>query len=336
MRFRFIPLYPFFQDFGGARRHAEEVIKEIKKRGFFIDSLDWGGKEIDFDVLIVFGFFIHNPDILEFCHSKGVKIILIPLFDPMYNIFAYNLGKIIPIQNTSKIRGRILKISDIILANNKKEKYDLVEIFNLNPEKIHVHHVGLASFFIERSKFISEELFLKKYKIKDFAFFPSAAISKRKNQLALLRAVYNTEIPLVITGTRNIESSIKKEFEYLTSGQKNILCIDWLGFDELISAYKCAKVMVSVSNAETAGLVNLEAGYLGCNLVLDDNPVFREYIGNRAIYVNKRNPKNIREGILKALNMKRNDELSNYIKNNFSWEKYVDYLLDLVKSSYQI
>ncbi|MGC8769809.1 MAG: glycosyltransferase [Brevinematia bacterium] len=336
MRFRFIPLYPFFQDFGGARRHAEEIVNEIKRRGFFIESLDWSAKDIDFDVLIVFGFFIHNPDILEFCHSKGVKIILIPLFDPMYNFFSYsllyNVGKIFPLQNTAKIRKRILEVSDIIMANNSKEKSDLIKIFGVKSEKIFVNYVGLSTLFKEKSKLIDEDLFFNKYKIKDFVFYPSAAISKRKNQIGLLKAVYKTQIPLVITGTRSIEKDIKKDFDKLTVGQKNILCIDWLGFDELISAYKCAKVMVSVSNAETAGLVNLEAGYLGCNLVLDFNPVFKEYIGDMAIYVSRKSPESIRNGILKALNMPKNNIVSQYIENKFSWERYIDRMFNLLKN----
>lgn len=335
MRFRYIPLYPFFQDFGGGRRHAEELVNEIRKRGFFIESLDWSAENIDFDVLIVFGFFIHNPDILEFCHSKNVKIVLIPLFDPMYNIFSYRLvyklGLVFPLQNTARIRKRILDVSDVIFANNRKEKEDLVRIFGVNPEKIFVNHLGLSTVFKQRSKLIDEDLFFEKYKVKDFVFYPSAAISKRKNQINLLKAVYKTDIPLVLTGTRSIEDGIRREFERLTEGQKNVLCIDWLDIDELISAYKCAKVMVSVSNAETAGLINLEAGYLGCNLVLDDNPVFREYIGERAIYVNRKDPLSIRKGILKSLGMPFNKELSDYIEENFSWERYVDRILNLIK-----
>ena len=335
MKIRYIPLYPFFQDRGGARRHAFEVTRILRTHGHEVESLDWSAEEIDFSVLIVFGFFIHNPDIIIHCHSKGVKIVLIPLFDPMYNKFSYRLtykiGRLFPLQNTAKIRKTILDYSDVIIANNEKEKHDIHSIFKVPLNKIIVNHVGIPGYMYEKNKSIFFDMFYKKYGIKDFVFYPSAAISKRKNQITLIKALKNTGIKLALTGCDSIDPRVKKEFEQLTENNKNILCLGSLSVDMLISAYKCAKVMACVSLAETAGAINLEAGFFGCNLVVGDNPVFREYLKDYAIYVNSRNPKSIRKGIEIALSKEKNPELSNFIYKTYSWDNYVQNLLKVIE-----
>jgi len=334
MKIRYIPLYPFFQDRGGARRHAFEVARVLKTLGYDVEPLDWSAEEIDFSVLIVFGFFIHNPDIIIHCHSKGVKIVLIPLFDPMYNKFSYRLtykiGRLFPLQNTAKIRKTILDYSDVIIANNEKEKNDIHSIFKVPLSKITVNHLGIPCHIYEKNKYISSEIFYKEYGLKDFIFYPSAAISRRKNQITLIKSLKNTKIKLVLTGCDSINPEVKKEFERLTKGDKDILCLSALDIDMLISAYKCAKVMASVSLAETAGIINLEAGFFGCNLVVGDNPVFREYLKDYAIYVNSRNPKSIRKGIEIALSKEKNPELSNFIYKTYSWDNYVQNLLEVI------
>jgi glycosyltransferase involved in cell wall biosynthesis len=285
MNFRYLISTPFAVNPGGTTQHGKALIEEIAKQGYEIKPLDFVATKIDFDVLLVVSFSYHNPDMLEKYREAGVKIVLVPIFDrtkPKWTFTVYKTFEKTPIRTLFNIRKRILDSAHIIMCGCEEEKTELTECFGTDNSKIKVNHLGINSLLLDLDKSVSEELFYNKYGIKDFVIFAAAEINKRKNQLALVKALEGTDIKVVLTGCNKI---LVEGFQAVVDSNPNILCLGSISYEELVSAYKCAKVSVSLSSSETAGLALLESAYFGCNIVASKIPSFVEYIGGTAVFL---------------------------------------------------
>lgn len=145
-------------------------------------------------------------------------------------------------------------------------------------------------------------------------------IDGRKNQLNLIRALKDVEIPVVFVGQsapnhRSYMDKIKKE-----AGPR-MHFLGWVGHEYLADLYKNAKVHVCPSWYETPGLASLEAGAAGCNIVVTNKGSTREYFGSYAYYCEPDSVSSIRDAVLKAYYAPQNDRLKGIILENYTWEK---------------
>ncbi len=328
LKIRFHLSYPLFMDKGGGVTQAYEAVKALNKLGYDVKPLDWFSDELDFDILMLFGFTHFNPQIIEYLKQKNKKVITEPIFvrtnSYIFNLLAKPL-KYFPTLNMIKVRYQILKLSDFVFPNSEIEKEEIKIFYGIEKEKMFVARLGLPSYVEELENEVSEELFYQKYGIRDFVFYPSARISIRKNQIRLVKALKGTGIKLVLTGCNDIEKEIENEFKELTKNDKDILCLPVLDKKMLISAYKNARILSFVSLAETAGIIGIEGGYFKNSLILSNIPIFREYFKNFATYVNSKDPKDIKEKIFKSMeNKEKNNELREYILNNLTWKNHAE------------
>jgi glycosyltransferase involved in cell wall biosynthesis len=89
---------------------------------------------------------------------------------------------------------------------------------------------------------------------------------------------------------------------------------------ELAQLYKAAKVHALVSWMETPGLSSLEAGIMGCNLVVTDRGDTKYYFDDLVEYVEPGNVESIRDGLTRAMEAHIDPSLSRRIAENFTWE----------------
>jgi len=146
-----------------------------------------------------------------------------------------------------------------------------------------------------------------------------ARIEGRKNQLNLIKALADTNFKLIIIGSPSPNNLAYYERCKNAAG-KNTSFISHLKQDELSDYYKRAKVHVLPSWFETTGLSSLEAGYLGCNLVVTDKGDVKEYFKDFATYCNPEDLNSIKDAVTKAYELVNNDNLKNYILENFTWD----------------
>ena len=335
MKIKYLIATPFCVNAGGTSQHTKSVIDEFSKLGIEILPLDFTTNIIDFDTLLVFSFSYHNPDMLEKFSKLGIKIVLIPIFDrtkPKWTFSLYNLFEKTPIRTLYNQRKRILDSATIVLANCDTEKRELMQCFKTDEKKIHVLRLGINPIFYELDKVVTKDLFFEKYGFTDFIIYSAAEINQRKNQLALLRSVSETNIKVVFTGCDNI---LVPEFEMEIKKNHNVLCLGKISLEELVSAYKCAKISISLSSSETAGLALLESAYFGCNVIASDIPAFREYLGDIANFLPSVNTKNILQAIQSSSTLdeksttNRQAKQKIFVQKNYSWEKYVKNILSL-------
>jgi glycosyltransferase involved in cell wall biosynthesis len=144
-----------------------------------------------------------------------------------------------------------------------------------------------------------------------------------KNQLNVIKAMMNTEFQLTIIG----KSSLNQKTYYqacrkLAEGYANIHFLEeQVDHRRLASIYKAAKVHVLASWFETTGLVSLEAGLMGCNVVVTRKGDTEEYFENMAFYCEPDNVDSIRDAIHKAYHTSPKENLKSFIRTNYTWDQ---------------
>ncbi|MFA6271793.1 MAG: glycosyltransferase [Patescibacteria group bacterium] len=177
----------------------------------------------------------------------------------------------------------------------------------------------------------NSNLFMQKYGIQDFVLCV-ANFSSIKNQIKLMQALKNTGIKLVLIGKP--QKNHKKYFQIIKKDadkNANILLITDASKDMIKSAYTSAKVHVLPSWFETCGLVSLEAGLAGCNVVSTDQGYAREYLADFAKYCSPADINSIKNSVIDAYRSPKSDLLKNHLLNNFSWERTAQKTLEVYR-----
>lgn len=212
----------------------------------------------------------------------------------------------------------VLESVDSILPNSRVEQAALEERFGVRHKYVVVPNAAHArTFKLPRSTTERE---------------PSTVlcvgrIEPRKNQLALIRAVRNSDIHLQIAGQGGRFSHRYARLCRKEAGP-NVAFLGWKSPAELRSLYQAAKVHASVSWYETPGLANLEAGLMGCTLVVTTGGSTREYFGDAAEYCVPDDPASIDRALRAALARRSEDDLSRRITTRYTWEAAADRTLD--------
>lgn len=211
--------------------------------------------------------------------------------------------------------------SQVVLPNTSAEGTLLKDGLGVDAGKIVVVPNGVE----ERFENADPDLFRKRYGMRDFILNVGHIGHERKNVLSLIRALGKIDHPAVIIG-RVIRGAYGEACVREASGHKHILLIDGLPHDSplLASAYAACDVFVLPSQFETPGIAALEAGLAGAKIVITPNGGTQEYFGTMAEYVDPRSVDSIREGIVRALQQKKNTDLRDHIRREFLWQRVAE------------
>lgn len=144
-------------------------------------------------------------------------------------------------------------------------------------------------------------------------------LESRKNQWTLIEIF--RELPhlkLVLIGSFSnpeISAAVK------AYAPPNVVFLERLPFDELVSAFAAARVHVLPSWYELPGLVSLEAAAAGCRIVSTSWGTATDYFGDRILYCEPDHPETIREAILRAYDSAPAVGLREFVADSFGWEK---------------
>lgn len=244
--------------------------------------------------------------------TQNCPIVLTPIYWNMEEFLEKISGNNIRWwQNGMAKRNEALSLVDLILPNSKSEMCQLKADFNVE-KPYQVVYNGVDSSFYEAS---SEE-FEKEYGLKDFVLCVGRIIP-RKNQLTVIKSLLNTDLRMVFIGDIN-------DYQYYLqckeTGGEQVTFIPHLSQKNLRSAYAAAKTHVLASWFDTPGLVNLEAGLAGCNLVASNRGTAHEYFKDLVWYCSPEDFDSIQSSVLEAFHSPRIDDLSSHILRNFTWK----------------
>jgi glycosyltransferase involved in cell wall biosynthesis len=147
-----------------------------------------------------------------------------------------------------------------------------------------------------------------------------ARIEGLKNQLNLVLAMRGLPFRLLLIG--KAAPNHKRYFREIKKvAGPNVDILDEVTQEQLPAYYAAAKVHVLPSWMETTGLSSLEAGAMGCNLVITDKGDTREYFGDAAFYCEPDSVESIRDAIIRAYAAPAKPDLQKRIVRDFTWEK---------------
>ena len=209
---------------------------------------------------------------------------------------------------------------DFFLPNSQMEMDALVEKFGLKGVNNYIIVPNAIDDDVAKSQWRKEtrDDFLK---YKD-AVICVGRIEPRKNQLALVKALAKTDYKLVLVGavSRNQKKYYKQIKKYIDSNP-NFYHLRHLENDDLYNLYKVCRVSVLPSWLDTPGLVNLEAGAMGCNLVVSSKGSTKEYFRDLVEYCLPDDLEGIRNSVDKAYSKDKQTELQNIIFAKYTWKE---------------
>ena len=158
-------------------------------------------------------------------------------------------------------------------------------------------------------------------------------IEGRKNQLNLIKALMDTDLPLTIIGKPSPNHvDYYEQCLALVKTKKNMRILNHVNHEDLPSIFKSAKVHVLPSWFETTGLSSLEAGAMGCNVVISNKGDTYEYFKDLAYYCNPDDITSIKKAVIAAYVDERQSELQSLILNEYTWRKAALQTLSAYKS----
>jgi len=211
---------------------------------------------------------------------------------------------------------KLFALANLLLPNSQTEINHIKKYFFLPKQSFASVPNGIA---INESE-ISPDTFFKSFGLKDFILC-AGRIEYRKNQHLLLKALLDTDLPLVFIGNNQFNTGYTSLCQALAKKRGNVYFIPHLKQPELYSAYLNARVHALVSWYETPGLANLEAAYLGCNLAVSDKGCTKEYFGDLAEYCDPKNLASIKTAVMTAWNKPKNPGLREYIQEHYTWKQ---------------
>ncbi len=252
---------------------------------------------------------------LSIDNEERIKAIARYVKDPeSRNEATKNLWKI----GYRKMQKYVIENTDFFLPNSEMEMEEFSKYFSM--QKVNYNVVPNAidrEIAIEQmNKEIPEDL-------KQFEGYVICVgrIETRKNQLALLKALDGTDYKVLLVGKPSAnQPGYFKCIQDMIKKNPNFRHIEKLDQKDLYLLYKVCQVSALPSWLDTPGLVSLEAGVMGCNVVVSVKGSTREYFGEYAEYCAPDNLQSIRTAVINAYNKKKTADLRNRILEKYTWE----------------
>jgi glycosyltransferase involved in cell wall biosynthesis len=218
--------------------------------------------------------------------------------------------------------------SAVILTSSTHSKQDIVECFDVPPEKVVVTHLAANSKFrpisAEAVAAIKQKYGLDQFILVVGTLEPRKNIVRLIQAYALLRAAGVT-IPLVHVGSRGwLYDEVFGEVERLGL-EGSVRFLGRASLDDLVALYNAATVFVYPSLYEGFGIPVLEAMSCGCPTITSNLSSLPEVIGDAGIMIDPYNVEQIAEELKRVLEDHglAEDMLVRGLSraNLFSWER---------------
>jgi len=219
----------------------------------------------------------------------------------------------------------LVAMADVLAPNSQAERDLLARSFGVAPESCVIVPNGVEGRFFDAAP----DEFAGEYGRRDFVLCVGR-IEQRKNQVALLAALKETNLPLVLIGQASDQAYFERCRAEFT---EHVTYIPGMPPEQMPSAYAAARVHVLPSWYDTPGLVSLEAAVAGCNIVSTDRGSPREYFGDMAWYCSPDDLGSIRRAVLAAWEAPRSDRLRHHVRRNFTWDIAAQRTLDAYRAA---
>ncbi|HTL60278.1 MAG TPA: glycosyltransferase family 1 protein [Nitrospira sp.] len=242
--------------------------------------------------------YVPNPDRIEIWHATSplpIRIRKAKTITTIHDIIPLRLPHMTLEDKTGFYRNikNAIRDSDHLICISESAKSDLLDFFDVDPERISVLYqpTALAKQDVDEAKI---DHCLSKHDLRQGRYLLYVgAIEPRKNLAGLAKAYagLDTDVPLVLVGKRN--HYWKEELRELDA-VKNLRMISYVSREDLACLYAGAYFFIFPSFYEGFGLPPVEAMNFGCPVIASDVSSIPEVCGEAALYVDPNNIQDIR------------------------------------------
>lgn len=179
--------------------------------------------------------------------------------------------------------------ADKIIAISEQTKQDIIHYLKVPEDKIEVIYQGCHQAFKENQ---TEEFIRKtreKFNLPERFILHVGTIEERKNLLSIVKAIDQSEIPLVVVGRKT--KYFKKVEQYIKKNklEKQVLFLEGVSMNELAVIYKLADIFVYPSFFEGFGIPVIEALFSKTVTVTSNTSCLPEAGGKDSVYIDPNN-----------------------------------------------
>lgn len=215
--------------------------------------------------------------------------------------------------------------ADKIIAISNQTKSDLIDFYNIEPDKIKVIYQSCHDQFKEIIQDEKRNYVLTKHRLpKDFLLYVGT-IEKRKNLISLIEAASNIDIPIVVIGNKtDYFKEVRQRVDSLEMSNR-VIFLNNIPFKDLPAIYQSAQVFCYPSVFEGFGIPIIEALYSKIPVITTKGGVFPEAGGENSIYIDPFNREEFENQINHVLSSDQSQRVSNgyrFVKK-FSTDNHV-------------
>lgn len=184
--------------------------------------------------------------------------------------------------------------ADKIIAISEQTKRDIIRYLKVPETKIKVIYQGCHHAFKEQQSPELMQAVKEKFQLPERFVLNVGTIEERKNLLNVVKAINDTEIPLVVVGRKTKYYKRIERFLRKNKMEKQVLFLEGVSMDELACLYKLADIFVYPSFFEGFGIPVIEALFSKTVVVTSNTSCLPEAGGKDSVYVNPDNDLDIR------------------------------------------
>lgn len=183
--------------------------------------------------------------------------------------------------------------SDIIIAISQQTRRDIIEFLKIPESKIRLVYQGCHKAFKKKYSEEQKQKIREKWQLPPRFVLNVGSVEERKNLLNVVKALHNSEIPLVVVGKKT--NYWKKIENYRTQSKdtNQLKHLENVGMEDLAILYQMADVFVYPSRFEGFGIPIIEALFSKTPVITGCNSCLPEAAGPYSFYVDVENPEDL-------------------------------------------
>ena len=309
----------------GIAEQARMQAAALERLGHTVERLNpWQWQdERDFDVL---HFYLGGPALYHITRNRQLNqpglLVFSPIIDSNQSFMSYRIAA-----RLGTLSSRLLTIpailqeqargSDVVICRSRHERERLTRGLGIHADKVEIVLNGgpPPSGHLGDPQHVRQALGLP----ADFVLHISAFTQSRKNVLRLAEAAEPLGYPLVLAG-RSTSGAILQQLERKARYRDRLRILGFVDGQTKAALYALCRVFCLPSIHEGTGLVALEAGAHGTNLVITKKGGPPDYFLDHADYVDPFDTQDIKRAIARAWERPKNTLLQQPIAEHMTWD----------------